>query len=60
MMTECLSMYIINTIPLVVFVSEISLVRFLIHRPLMRKYHTLSMKYSLCTIYSPLNGLKSQ
>ena len=37
-----------------VFVSEISLVRFLIHKQLVRKYRTstLSMKYSLCNIRS--------
>ena len=55
-----LSMYIINTIPLkesalysisalVVFLSEIPLVRFLIRQKLVRKYRTppLTMKYSL-------------
>ena len=38
---------------LVVFVSEILLVRFLIRQQLVRKYRTpaLSMKYSLCTFF---------
>ena len=43
---------------LVVFISEISLVRFLIRQQLMRKYRTpaLSMRCFLFTFYCPLSS----